>query len=83
VRLKPGASKNCIGKELIEGALPISVRARPVENAANKALVELLSKALKVPKSSVEIIIGHSSKSKVVEISGINKIPEEIYGKCL
>jgi len=82
VRLKPGASKNFIGKEMIEDVLPISVRARPVDNAANNALIEILSEALKIPKSAIEIIRGHTSKSKTVEISGITNIPEKIYGKC-
>ena len=82
VRLKPGASKNCIGKSFIEGYLPISVRARPVENGANIALIELLSKALDIPKSAIEISRGHTSKSKIIELSGIKNIPEEIYGKC-
>jgi uncharacterized protein (TIGR00251 family) len=48
--------------------------APPVGGAANKQLIELLSEFFSVRKSCIRIIRGASSKNKVVEIEGIEKI---------
>src|SRR5258706_6300633 len=44
----------------------------PVDGMANAALVELLSKALKISRRNVCIVSGNSSRTKVVEISGVD-----------
>ena len=44
--------------------LKIKLTAPPVDGAANKMCVQYLAKCLKVPKSSIEIISGHSSRTK-------------------
>ncbi len=66
VRLKivPNSSKNDI---IIEDEfIKVKVTAQPIENKANKALVEFLSKTFKVPKTSIEIVKGDTSKEKTV-----------------
>ena len=45
-------------------ALKIKLTAPPVDDAANKLCVKYLSKFLKIPKSSIEIISGHTSRTK-------------------
>jgi uncharacterized protein len=45
-------------------ALKIKVTAPPVDDAANKMCVQYLAKWFKVPKSSIEIISGHTSRTK-------------------
>jgi uncharacterized protein len=71
VRLQPRASKNeIVGLQAI--SLKVRVTAPPVEGMANDALVELLSKALQVSRRNVCIVSGHSSRTKVVEISGVD-----------
>jgi len=45
-------------------ALKIKLTAPPVDDAANKMCVQYLAKWLKVPKSSIEIISGHTSRTK-------------------
>ncbi len=40
----------------------------PVDNAANKKVVEMLSDYFKKPKTSIQIIKGLKSKNKVVEL---------------
>ncbi len=81
VRLKPGASFNRIINCDESSVLHIAVKARAVENSANEALVALVAKALKIPKSSVSIFRGHTSRTKVIEVNGIDTIPEDVYGK--
>jgi len=53
------------------GEVKVALTAPPVEGAANKALVEFLAKALAVPKGSVALVSGESSRHKVVRVSGI------------
>jgi uncharacterized protein YggU (UPF0235/DUF167 family) len=45
-------------------ALKIKLMAPPVDDAANKMCIQYLAKWLKVPKSSIEIISGHTSRTK-------------------
>ncbi|HAY49729.1 MULTISPECIES: DUF167 family protein [Thalassospira] len=74
VRLTPKASRNAING-LIEDAngrlqLRASVTAVPENGKANQALIKLLAKAAKWPKSSVGIVSGHTDRNKVLVISG-------------
>lgn len=73
VRLKiiPNSSKNEIIFE--NDALKVKITAQPIENKANKALVEFLSKTFKIPKSNIQIIKGELSKGKTLLIQGINE----------
>ncbi len=57
-------------------ALKVRLTAAPVEGAANSALAQLLAKSLRVPKSSIEIIKGNSSRNKIVCILGLS--PQEV-----
>lgn len=73
IRLKiiPNSSKN----ELIfdENGLKIKITAQPVENKANKALVEFLSKNLKIAKSNIRIIKGELNKEKTLLVYGLDE----------
>ena len=67
IRIVPNSSKNEIILE--EEFVKVKITAQPVENKANKALVEFLSKQFKVPKTSIEILKGHTSKDKTLLFS--------------
>ena len=45
-------------------------RALVLEGKTNRALVEMLSNWLHVPKCEVKILRGHTSRNKLVEIRG-------------
>lgn len=77
VRVQPRASRDEI-VGVIEGALKIRLQAPAVENRANEALVELLARFLKTPKSAVRILAGERSRSKRIEIRGVTK--EQVLG---
>ncbi len=65
VLIQPRSSKNMIAG--IHGdALKIKLTAPPVDGAANKMCIQYLSQWLKIPKSAIEIIAGHSSRNKRV-----------------
>ncbi|MDH3882289.1 MAG: DUF167 domain-containing protein, partial [Desulfobacteraceae bacterium] len=63
VFVQPRSSKNMIAGQHGD-ALKIKVTAPPVDDAANKMCVQYLAKWFKVPKSSIEIISGHTSRTK-------------------
>jgi len=63
VFIQPRSSKNMIAGQH-DDALKIKLTAPPVDDAANKMCVQYLAKCLKIPKSSIEIISGHTSRTK-------------------
>ena len=46
------------------------VTVPPEGGKANRAVVELIAKKLKIPKSSVEIVAGETSRIKKIYIEG-------------
>ncbi len=54
----------------------LKVTAPPIENKANKAVIEYLSKYFKIPKSSISVIKGETSKEKTILLK--TKDPEKI-----
>jgi len=75
VRVVPRASKTAVAGEH-DGALKVRVAAPPVEGAANRELTRFLAKRLGVPSGSVEVVGGHTSKTKVVKATGAK--PEDL-----
>lgn len=47
----------------------VSLKSKPIKNKANIELIDTLSNYFHIPKSSVNIIHGMKSKSKLVEIN--------------
>lgn len=69
VKVVPRAHRSeIVGME--NDALKVRLNAPPVEGRANQALVELLAHALGVPRATIEIIRGASSRHKVVRVRG-------------
>ena len=66
ITVKPGSSQEKI-IETNEGELTIYLRAKAHDGEANDALIKLLSKYHRVPKTSIKIIRGAKSKSKIIE----------------
>ena len=66
IKVKPGSSQEKI-IETNEGELTIYLRAKAHDGEANDALIKLLSKYYKVPKTSIKTIRGAKSKSKIIE----------------
>ncbi len=70
VKVHPRAKKNAITGEMGE-ALKLSLTAPPIEGRANEAVIEFLAAFLKVPRSSVTIASGQTSRAKVVRVHGL------------
>lgn len=71
VKVQPRAKKNAITGE-IGDALKLALTAPPVEGRANEACVEFFANLLKVPRSSVTIASGETSRRKVIRVAGLS-----------
>jgi hypothetical protein len=72
VRAQPGAKKTAITGIYDTTQLKIAVHAPPLEGRANAALFTFLADIFSVSKSSVSLVSGDSSRSKVFLIRGLN-----------
>jgi len=74
VRAQPGAKKTAILGIFGEGAtaqLKIAVHAPPIEGRANEALIAFLAKTFSLPRTSVALLSGELSRSKVILLRGV------------
>ena len=71
LKIHPRAKKNAITGELGD-ALKVSLTAPPIEGRANDACIDFFAKLLKLPRSSVTIASGHSSRNKVIRVVGLS-----------
>ncbi len=73
IRLTPKGGRDRLD-EIIETDTGNYIKARvsapPVDGAANKALIKLLSKIFGVPKSKIRFISGETSRIKRISIEG-------------
>ena len=67
VKVKTNANEERV--EQVDGKNYLaSVKAEPVDNRANEALVKLLARYFGVPPSAVKILRGVSSRHKIIDI---------------
>ncbi|NTV99605.1 MAG: DUF167 domain-containing protein [Chlorobiaceae bacterium] len=70
VRVQPRSSKSTVCG-LYNGGLKVSLKAAPVDDAANEECRRLFSGLFRVPVSRVHIVSGKSSRTKNVMIEGV------------
>jgi uncharacterized protein YggU (UPF0235/DUF167 family) len=74
VRLTPKAKHASLDREPSDGpggrALKASVTAPASEGAANAALIALLAKSWRLPKSALSIVAGAKDRNKRVHLAG-------------
>jgi uncharacterized protein (TIGR00251 family) len=71
VKVHPRAHKNAI-TGTIGDALKLALTAPPVAGRANQALSEFLAEFFEIPRSSITIASGETSRNKVVRLTGIS-----------
>ena len=69
VKVHPRARKNAV-TGVVGDTLKIALTAPPVEGKANEACIHFLAKFLNVPRSSVTIAAGESSRQKLIRVAG-------------
>lgn len=71
VHVQPGAKREgAVGE--FNGRLKIALSAPPVDGKANERLVRWLSKTLALPRSSITIVAGQTSRDKRLCLRGAN-----------
>lgn len=77
--VQPRASRNKI-VGLVNDELKVALTAPPVDGAANKACCAFLAKTCKLPKSSVMVVSGETSRHKrlLLEDVDFNRVAEAL-----
>ena len=70
IKVHPRAKKNAITGE-VGDAFKVSLTAPPIDGRANKACADFFAKVLEVPRSSITIASGESSRNKVIRVAGV------------
>jgi len=68
VRVTPRASRNEIVGMLADGTIKVRLAAPPVDDEANRALIEFLADILGVPKSRLDIVAGATGRDKLIAV---------------
>lgn len=68
ISVRPSAAKTTFKETRDDGSLKIDVAAPPEDGKANEALVRYLAEEFSVPRGSVEILSGFTSRKKVVRV---------------
>lgn len=66
IQVKPNSKKGPLINET-QGGLIVYIREPAVDGKANEALIKLLAKHYKVPKSQIKIIKGLNSRHKTLD----------------
>ena len=72
VKVYPNSSRNELAG-FVDGVLRVKIAEPPVRDKANRELVVFLSERLGVSKSSITILKGHSSRNKLIAVSGLSQ----------
>jgi len=76
VRVSPGARSNAVLGRHGEG-WKVRVTAAPEGGKANDAVLRLLAERLDLPGKSLTLVSGPSSRDKIVELHGIDRVEAE------
>ena len=72
VKVQPRARKNAI-TGTVGDALKLALTAPPIEGRANQAVIDFFAELFQIPRSSVTIASGETSRNKVVRIAGLGR----------
>jgi uncharacterized protein YggU (UPF0235/DUF167 family) len=68
VRVKPGASRTRVGGRHGDAALVVTVTEKAVGGAATEAVLRAVAEALGIPRRSVTLLVGATSRDKVLGV---------------
>ena len=71
VRAKPKSRESRVAG-VTDGVIVVSLKAPPVDGAANAELIATLARALGLGKSQIAIVRGHTGRIKLVEVQGMS-----------
>lgn len=71
LHVQPGAAATAVAG-WHDGRVRIRLAAKPVEGAANDALVRFLAQACRVPRTRVTVAAGHRGRRKTVVLGNVS-----------
>ena len=71
IRVKPGAKRASV-RGRVGSALAVAVTAPAVEGKATEAAMRAVAEALGVRRSAVRLVSGATSRTKIVEVDGVD-----------
>ena len=71
IRVKPGAKRASVGGR-VGSALAVAVTAPAVEGKATEAAMRAVAEAFGVRRSAVRLVSGATSRTKIVEVDGVD-----------
>ena len=87
VHLTPKSSRDAIEGLAVQSdgrqVLKVRVRAVPEDGKANAALIEILAKSLRLPRSALALAGGGKSRTKIIAISGDASTIAAAFQACL
>lgn len=69
VRVKPKSARE--GLDVVDGVVVVRVNAPPVDGAANERVVDVVAAFFAVPRRSISIVRGQTSREKDLLIAGV------------
>lgn len=72
VRVIPRARANALSTDG-SGGLRARLTAPPVEGAANRALIDLVARALRVKRGDLELVRGEHGRDKLLAVHGLSE----------
>ena len=82
VKVKPNSKK----QDIIDNGefLTILVRAKAIQNKANKELINLIKRKLEISANQIQIISGLKGSNKLIQINFLEEVEaREIYNKLI
>ena len=68
MRIRPGASRTAVGGSYGDGELVVAVSQRPVDGAANAAVLAAVADAFDLRRGAVRLVSGRTARTKVLEL---------------
>ena len=77
LNVRPRAAKEQFGLDS-SGELKLQVHAPAAGGKANAACIEFLARLLRIPRTSIEIVMGDKSRRKLIRIRGGEEIAQKL-----
>lgn len=75
VKVVPRASRTEFRGRMADGTVKIALKAPPVDGKANDELLRFLASEFGVPRSSIRLLSGNTSRKKLLSIHTAGRLP--------
>lgn len=72
IRVQPRSTQNKI--EVTDGLVKVWVTSAPTDGQANAAVCHLIAKTLAIPKTTVTVVKGQTSRDKIISVDSLDDV---------